>query len=270
MVSESTVASAEPAGRINYLWRLLATASAFTFFGIGGVLIPLLAAPVLLLIYPDRQVRQARARLLMSAVFRLFIHYMRLVGILDWEYKNLDRLHRPGQLILANHPTLLDVVFLVALVPGANCLVKAELLRNPAMRGFVSMTGFIFNDSGEQLVELAAAQLRGGTSLIIFPEGTRTRQGQRLQFQRGAAHIALQADVAPTPVLIRCNPATLSKQHEWYDIPDRRFRMNISVHDELPIDDLVGEPSSVAARQLSRRLENYFSGELHRNGTRAA
>lgn len=253
--------------KLNYLWRLLATASAFAFFGIGGVLIPLVVAPVLLLVVRNRSRRQAHARLVMSALFRLFIHYMRLVGILDWKFSDLHTLHRPGLLIVANHPTLLDVVFLVALVPGANCLVKAELLRNPAMRGFVSMTGFIFNDSGDQLVEQAAAQLHAGVSLIVFPEGTRTRQGQPLRFQRGSAHIALRSGVAPTPVVIRCNPATLSKQHRWYDIPPRRFRMTIEAHSEYPITEFAQMSSSLAARKLCRGLENYFTGELERNGT---
>ncbi len=259
--------SQQASGKLNYLWRLVATASAFTFFGIGGVLIPLAVAPVLLIFVRDRSRRQAHARWLMSRLFLLFIHYMRLVGILDWRFSDLHRLQRPGLLILANHPTLLDVVFLVALVPGANCLVKAELLKNPAMRGFVSMTGFIFNDSGDELVEQAASQLKTGISLIVFPEGTRTRQGRPLRFQRGSAHIALRAQVAPTPVLIRCNPATLSKQHRWYDIPPRRFRMSIAAQNEHLIDEYTGLSSSLAARKLCRSLENYFTEELERNGT---
>ncbi len=248
--------------RQNYIRRLLATASAFTFFGIGGVLIPIVATPLLYLCYRSKTERQRRARWLINRVFLLFIHYMRVVGILEWRFEDLEKLQRKGLLILANHPTLLDVVFLVALVPGANCIVKGELLRNPAMRGFVSMTGFIVNDSGAGLVNSSAACLQAGVSLIIFPEGTRTRVGEELQFQRGAAHIALQAGVAPTPVIIRCNPPTLSKQHKWYDIPARKFRISINVQPDLPISEFSECQPSLGARRLSKHLQDYFTGEL--------
>lgn len=254
--------------KINYYWRLAATAIAFTCFGLGGVLIPLLALPILVLLPGGREKRQARARFLVHSMALLFIHFMRAVGILRWRFAGLNKLERDGLLVLANHPTLLDVVFLIALMPNANCIVKSKLVKNPTMRGVVSLSGYIVNDIGESLLDDASESLQVGSSLIIFPEGTRTPPGGKVELQRGAARIALHAQVAPTLVIIRCDPPTLSKQHKWYHIPDRRFVIDIAVQHDLAIDSYLELNPALGARHLTRDLQNYFIGELESHGTR--
>lgn len=248
--------------RINYYWRLLATASAFTLFGIGGVIIPVLASPVLFVVSPDKQRRRLLARRLVSFVFRCFVYYMRVVGILRWQYRDVDQLRHPGQLIIANHPTLLDVVFLVSLIPNACCIVKGPVFSNPAMRGLVSMAGYIVNTEGESLLQAADEALAEGACLVIFPEGTRSRAGENMQIQRGWARIALRSQVCPTRVLIKCNPPTLSKQHKWYHIPDRHFVISVDVKDRMPVDVYAGLPPAQGARRMTNDLKTYYLGEL--------
>ncbi|MGI9293634.1 MAG: lysophospholipid acyltransferase family protein [Pseudomonadales bacterium] len=251
------------ARQINYGWRLVATALAFAVFGLGGVIIPLFALPLLLLLPGDDQRRQQRARYLVHQVFLLFIHFMRVVGILEWRFTGLEKLDRRGLLVLANHPTLLDVVFLVGLMPNANCIVKGQVHRNPVMRGLVSLTGYIVNEHGESLLEDARKSLDSGSSLIVFPEGTRTPPSGAMVFRRGAAHIALRARVQPSLAIIRCQPPTLSKQHKWYHIPDRRFLISIDVRDDLPIDDYLKLNPALGARHLTRDLQDFYIGELN-------
>ncbi len=260
---------AKIAQKINYSWRLIATAIAFTIFGLGGVLVPLLALPILALLPGGHEKRQRRARYLVHLAALLFIHFMRLLGILRWRFAGLGKLEREGQLVLANHPTLLDVVFLIALMPNANCIVKGKLVKNPTMRGVVSLSGYIVNDVGESLLDDASASLQQGSSLIVFPEGTRTPPNGQVELQRGAARIALYARVAPTLVVIRCEPPTLSKQHKWYHIPDRRFVIAIDVQHDLRLDSYLELNPAQGARYLTRDLQNYYTGELESHGTRS-
>ncbi|MBL8508317.1 MAG: 1-acyl-sn-glycerol-3-phosphate acyltransferase, partial [Chitinimonas sp.] len=155
-------------------WRVIATAIAFSSFGLGGLLLRLVYFPLLQLIVRERARQTRLARLSIHHTFRLFIELMRVLGILRYEIVGAERLRRPGLLILANHPTLIDVVFLISLVPNADCVVKAALARNPFTRGPVRATGYICNDSGAGLVEDCVASVHAGNNLIIFPEGTRT------------------------------------------------------------------------------------------------
>jgi 1-acyl-sn-glycerol-3-phosphate acyltransferase len=252
--------------KINYYWRLIATATAFTLFGLGGVIVPLLALPVLYLLPGGVARQRVRARKLIHWTFLVYIHIMRLLGILTWEIEGQDRLQHPGILVLANHPTLLDVVFMVAFIPNADCIVKSRLLTNPAMRGFVALTGYITNDGADTLIDNVQDSLQRGSALIVFPEGTRSRSGQRLSFQRGAANIIIRAGVVPSPVIINCEPATLSKQHKWYHIPkERKFHLSFRVLDDINVDKFLTVNASLGARQLTRHLENFFAKELHIN-----
>jgi 1-acyl-sn-glycerol-3-phosphate acyltransferase len=140
------------------------------------------------------------------------------------------------------------------------------------MRGFVTMSGFISNDNGEQLIAGASRTLDNGSALIIFPEGTRTEPitpstPLQLKFQRGAANIAVRAKRNITPVTITCHPATLSKQHKWYYVPPKKVVMRFIVHPDIAIEPYTHTPASTASRHLTRDLENYFTKTLQTGKT---
>lgn len=246
--------------RLNYYWRLVATAISFACFGLGGLIIPVLAVPLILLVR-DRDRRERAMKWLVHKSFWLFMRLMRVLGVCTFEVSGLQRLAKPGQLILANHPTLIDVVLLISLLPRADCVVKSALLRNPFTRGPLRAARYIANDSAEQLIEEASASMARGNSLVIFPEGTRTSPGKALKLQRGAANIAVRTANNITPVIIKCRPSTLTKEQPWYRIPERRFHISIRVDEAIAIAPYLDKPPSVAARTLSHDLASYFTQE---------
>lgn len=252
--------AAEPlANRLNRYWRVAGTGFSFAVFGLGACA---LAAVLLLAIHPlplSRPRKQRWTRQAISAGCRCYIRMMRLMGLLTYEYIDTGQLAAPGQLIVANHPSLLDVIFLMSLVPQANCVVKAALWKNPFTAGIVSLAGYVRNDS-EALVERAAAIIREGQSLIVFPEGTRTPGSGEMRFKRGAANVALATGCVVTPVIIGCLPKTLQKHQKWYQVPPSpplfRFRVLAPVSAGNQIDP--DRPKSVQVRQFNRHLESLF------------
>ncbi|MEO7013379.1 MAG: 1-acyl-sn-glycerol-3-phosphate acyltransferase, partial [Dokdonella sp.] len=129
--------------RFNYLWRIIATGLSFLGFGIGGVIQWLLVFPCLNLFVRDSDRRSRLARAVIHRSFAAHIELMRMLGVLTYDIRGAERLQRHGLLILANHPTLIDVVFLISLIPDANCVVKSRLASNPFTRGPVQATGYI-------------------------------------------------------------------------------------------------------------------------------
>jgi len=250
--------------RLNHGWRVVATGLSFFCFGVGGLCLRLLVFPLLQLAVRDRRRRKRLARRAVQLSFRFFIGLMRAMGVLTWEVRGLERLQRGGQLILANHPTLLDVVFLVALVPDADCVVRSGLARNAFTRGPIRAAGYISNDSGLGLVEDCIASVRAGGNLIIFPEGTRTpRDGREIRLQRGAANIAVRGRLDVTPIRIRCEPPTLGKGEKWYRVPRRRMHYTFSVGEDLAIDRIIADDhgEALAARHVTQYLHDYFFKE---------
>lgn len=127
---------------IRQSWRVFGTGLGFLAVGVGGVFV----FPVLNLVIRERQRRKVIARKLVQLTFRGIVRSMCAFGVFQYEVKGLQRLDRQGLLILANHPTLIDIVFLMAFVPQADCIVKARLWRNPFTRATVRAAGYIAND----------------------------------------------------------------------------------------------------------------------------
>jgi 1-acyl-sn-glycerol-3-phosphate acyltransferase len=251
--------------QLNHAWRVVATGISFASFGLGGVVLWLVVFPALALFVRDPVRRGRLAREVIRVTFASFVGLMHRLGVLTYEIHGAERLQRRGLLVLANHPTLIDVVFLVSLIPDADCVVKSRLARNPFTRGPIRATGYICNDSGAGLVQDCIESLRSGKNLVIFPEGTRTRKDEALPLQRGAANIAVRGVVDITPVRIKCTPPTLGKGEKWYRVPSRRFHMSLDVGDDLPVAPfLEGVPEAVAARHLTDYLTGYFELERPR------
>ena len=247
--------------RLARAWRVFGTGLSFLAFGVGGLFLGVVVLPVMLLVVRDEARRRRWARGAVQASFAAHVELMRCLGLMTYEIRGRERLRRDGLLILANHPTLIDVVFLIAQMPNADCIVKSALLRNPFMRGPVTAAGYVFNDSGAGLIEDCVAAVRRGGNLVIFPEGTRTRRGEPLKLQRGAAHVALRGGFDVTPVRIRCTPMTLGKGEKWYRVPPRRMLFSMWVGDDIPIAGFRGDEDgdAVAARRLTEHLADYFS-----------
>ena len=251
--------------RINYGWRLLATGGCFAIFGLGGLTLSALVFPLLAL--HRQEERLPRTRRLIQRSFALFLKLMVFLGIMRLEVSGAEKLKNCRHMIvLANHPTLIDVVALISLMPNASCVVKEALWKNRFLGGVVRAAGYISNAGTERLVEDCVTDLRSGRPLLIFPEGTRTVPGLPLDFQRGAAYIVLRSRLPVLPVLIDCNPTTLTKREKWYYIPPRPFHLRLQVQDPLDVGQWVGEgeTQAIAARHLTQALETYFTQELEK------
>lgn len=247
--------------------RLFTCGLSFFVFGMGGLALRVFVFPLLNIFIRERPRRTIVARNLIRVTFRCFVGLMRVLGVLKYNITGLERLERRGLLIVANHPTLIDVVFLVAFVKQADCIVKSALWRNPFTHGPVSAAGYIRNDSGVQLIEDCIASVRSGSNLIIFPEGTRTRSDGSVTLKRGAANIAVRAACNVTPVLIECIPPSLRKGEKWWRVPPRRMHFRIEVREDIDIHSFIAEAGSevLAARYLTNHLRDYFVAQQTRH-----
>jgi 1-acyl-sn-glycerol-3-phosphate acyltransferase len=246
---------------------VLTTGLSFTAFGLGGLLLRVAVFPIINLFFRDHHKRTLVAREVIRLTFRSFIELMRVMGVLTYEIKGLERLERHGLLVIANHPTLLDTVFLMAFVKRADCIVKSGLWNNPFTHGPVSAADYVSNDNGPELVDDCIATLVSGSNLIIFPEGTRSPRGGLHVFKRGAANIAVRGLRDVTPIVIRCTPPTLGKGDKWWQVPPRRMHFHIEIREDITVESFVSASNSetLAARRLTDYLQDYFAEDNKRH-----
>src|SRR5262245_45238529 len=110
------------AKHVNRYWRVAGTGLVFVLFGLGALLISATAFPYMRAISRDAEDARRRIQRGMQKTFRFYIELMRVMGLMTYDVRHEERLREPGRLIVANHPTLLDVVFLVSLIPEVDCI----------------------------------------------------------------------------------------------------------------------------------------------------
>lgn len=255
--------------RINKAWRLVATGLAFVVFGICGVLFSIIVFPLAWL-WPHRASRQRTVTFIIHWFFRALVRALQWLGVMTLDMQGAERLRAGGPaIVVANHPTYLDVVVLLSLTPRACCVVKNAHWGNPCFWGIVRSAEYISNADPTELVEAGARQLAAGYTMIIFPEGSRSPAKDRLHpFSRGFAHMALGHGAPIVPVLMDCDPPALTKAMRWYDVPPRAFCIKVAVLEPVSVAQYVpeGAPSALAARALTSGIETHITDHLLQYG----
>ncbi|EPJ5580530.1 lysophospholipid acyltransferase family protein [Citrobacter farmeri] len=243
---------------LNRLWRIAMTGFCFALFGLGGLLLSVVWFNVLLVFVWDNPRRRRIARRSIAASFRLFLAVTRVLGVLDYQMKGVDILRQErGCLVVANHPTLIDYVLLASVMPETDCLVKSALLKNPFLSGVVRAADYLVNSQADALLPASQQRLAQGDTILIFPEGTRTRPGETMTLQRGAANIAVRCGSDIRVVTIHCSQRMLDKESKWYQVPPTKPLFTVEVRERVKIDhfyDANLQEPALAARQLNRHL----------------
>lgn len=252
---------------LDYAWRLFGTAISFAVFGIAGLIMGVLLFPFLFVFVRDDLARQRVARSIVGRAFGAFIWMIKSLGVLSYNVLGRENLEDGrNHLIVANHPTLIDVVFLVSMFPQADCVIKEAITRNPFMRSTVAATRYVSNIAFEELLNVCVERLKMGRSLLLFPEGTRSVPGREIEFKPGAATVAVRSTARLLPIAIQCEPRFLTKEKPWYYVPESRPHFVIRIMPPLMADELVPEG---ADERDARRITNEALRRLICGGLRA-
>ncbi len=249
------------------LWRIGVSGVSFAFFGLSTWLASLVLLPWYRWRSSNPEIYKRKVQRLIQRFFRLFVLTLQALGFMRIRFHNTERFFVRDEpcVLVANHPTLIDVVMLLSQFPHTTCIIKASLYENFFLKRMVEAAGYVCNrDNAKELLEQCTKALERGDSLLIFPEGTRSEQTKLQPFQRGAARIALQGSYPIVPVVITCNPPMLQKGQPWYDVPEKPASIHLYVQPPLAPSSLVEANASppAAARQLTRYLQDYFTEQL--------
>ena len=154
-----------------------------------------------------------------------------------------------------NHQGAFDI-FLIYGFLGRNFkwMMKKSLRKIPFVGKACESAGHIFVDRSNPkkmlgMVRQAEASLKDGVSLVVFPEGSRTRDGRLGSFKRGAFQMADDLQLAVVPVTINGSFDVMPRTSKWYWV--RRRKLTLTIH--API-----YPQSQGADNVSRLMEESF------------
>ena len=243
-------------------WRVFATGFSFAIFGIGGFILTVGLVPILVLTR-DSEARRKVGKKLLKKAFQSFLWGMRFIGVMDLHVENLNRAKPGGSIVVANHPSLIDAIILSSLFENPNGVIKSSLLNNPCMFGLAKLAGLICNMDGRELIRKSIESLSNKDNLLIFPEGTRTIDLNKVKFKPGAAYIALKGGFNITPVFISISEPVLRKGYSWYKIPSKKPIFTVSIMDEINVLSVVDRDLDLilGAETLTKYLEDLY---MHR------
>lgn len=195
-------------------------------------------------------------------LFRTWLDFSVRLGVFEIRSSGLEELGKlRGTLIAANHPSVLDAVLLLAVMPRTVCIMRADLARSPFVGGAARLAGYVTNDSGAALIRQGVECIQRGDNLLIFPEGTRTVGGVLNRFKNGFALIAARAGVPVQTVFIGREARYLSKGVPFFSSTPLPLRYDLRLG--ACFQPEVGE----SAGELAARMETYFRGHLEETGT---
>jgi 1-acyl-sn-glycerol-3-phosphate acyltransferase len=197
-------------------------------------------------------------------IARLWARMLLFIGGVRLEVEGREHLTPRGPYIFAaNHQSQFDIFALLAAVPVPfSWLAKEELFRIPLLGPAMKAAGYIpINRTDRRAafasIDEAAGRVRGGTSIVIFPEGTRSLDGKLKTFKKGGFFLAIKSRQPVVPVSISGSFRVLAK---------RSFRVHrgtIRVHfsPPVPTDTLAPPDKDRLIAEVRRIMEQHLPPE---------
>lgn len=176
----------------------------------------------------------------------------------------LENLKRDEAFIfLCNHVSLFDILALVAWLPRNNFIAKAELFKIPVFGPGIRVLGTVPIERTNQKsafssYETAATRIRGGSSVVVFPEGTRGRAYPIRPFKKGPFVLAIKAEAPIVPVVVYGTIEILPKG-AWVIHPGV---IDVYVLERVPTAGMTYDDRDTLAQDVQDRMQDRMQNRM--------
>jgi len=244
-----------------YIYRIAGKLFSFFVFGLGSLVLATIAFPVMCLVLHPRERFRKHGRRLVSSAFKLFVFIMHFIGVLNLEvddrkkYRNLS-----SKIVVANHPSLIDVIVLISLIPNADCIVNGYVDDIFIVREIVRHLYILNSIDLDIILRSCDESLKQGNCLIIFPEGTRTRRSGKIILKKGAARVALYSGCNIVPVHIGgTDKYGLGKEDKMFSFNTRdRWVYSLNMGSEISPEKYRDLSAPKAVRAITREMATFL------------
>ncbi len=232
------------------------TVVAYTLLAPFGLVI----LAVLCLVWSGNKFTRAKRLQHATVLAYRFMHdWLRFTGITNFNHRwPIEGLPKEPCVVIANHPTLMDITSITAVLGHGCTIVKPAMFRRRLLHPLLVGAGHMEGPGSDlisigKVVDEAVGRLEQGFSVIVFPEGTRSRNGKLGPFGRTPFEIACRAGVPIVSIAIRCEPVYLSKEVPLLSPPSKSPQLRLSL---LAVD--LPASADNDSRELRRRIESRY------------
>ncbi len=221
----------------------------FFIFGIGAIFLNFL-------VFPFINNNKELCSDIIHKLWRFFTRLLIFLKLIKLDIKKLNKIE--NKVIVSTHPSFVDIVILMGLIPRSTCFVKKELAHNPILKNLIKSI-FVTNDiEPEELKKKSKAILDRGFNIIIFPTGIRHRKNEYPKIKKGASLVALNAGKNIIPIKMFADGNFLFINQPFYSVDKKTVTFEIEECPEIKLEEFKNESEIVTKKQITKQIEKYL------------
>lgn len=218
----------------------------FFVFGCGAVLLNFF-------VFPFIKNNKFLCSDIIHYAWKFFVNFMIMLGLFKLEIKKLSKIE--NKIIVATHPSFIDIVILIALIPHSTCFVKKELAHNPILKNLVNSI-FITNEVDlDELKSKSKEMLDMGFNVIIFPSGIRHRRNEFPKIKKGASLVALNSNKNIIPIKFFTDYDFMFINQPFYEVGEHRVTFEVEQMPEINVQDFISDSEIVSKKKITQQIE---------------
>lgn len=207
------------------------------FFGFGSLALGFVVFPILKIFSKSSKTYKTRCAKIVHKSWKMLVKILENSDIIRVlvdsgvaEIKN--------KIIVASHPSYIDILLLIAFIPDSLCLAKPSILKNFVMKNIVKSLYITSDGTVEDFLEKSKSALEDGFNVIIFPTGKRIDDGEEVHIHKGAAQLAIKSGVSIVPLKITTSEPFMMKNHSFFQLGRKVVQFDIKIQDEIVVESL--------------------------------
>lgn len=218
----------------------------FFVFGCGAVLLNFF-------VFPFIKNNKFLCSDIIHHAWKFFIYFMMSLGLFKLKIKKLSKIE--NKIIVATHPSFIDIVILIALIPRSTCFVKKELAHNPILKNLVNSI-FITNEVDlDELKSKSKEMLDMGFNVIIFPSGIRHRKNEFPKIKKGASLVALNSNTNIVPIKFFTDYDFMFINQPFYEVGENRVTFEVEQMPEINVQDFISDSEIISKKKITQQIK---------------
>ncbi len=207
----------------------------FFIFGVGAVILNFTLFPFAKFFIKGKDLLYFYSDVIHST-WAWFVKLIISFGIINLNIENLTEIKQiKNKVIVSTHPSFIDIVILIGLIPRTTCIVKSALAKNPILSNLVSSIFILEDETLDNMKKHTKEMLDNGLNVVIFPSGIRHRKNEYPKIHKGAATIAMNAKANIAVLKLYTDYDFLFINQPIYEAGNRKVNYDLSYVGEIDV-----------------------------------
>jgi len=227
----------------------------FIFYGISALIFNYFVFPIQKSKYEQYEI--------LRKSWSFFIQLLLKLHIIRLNVTNIDKIKNiKNSIIVSTHPSFIDIVVLMSIIPYSTCFVANRLAKNFFLKGIVKLLFLIETQSVDELIEATCSKLNDGLNVIIFPMGIRHRKNETPRIRRGTALIAQKSRKNIVMLDLETDYDFLQINQPIYDAGDKPILYSLEYLGQIDTKEFIEKyPDEVT---FNTKITKYISKTLYK------